>query len=350
MSAIPAGYKQTEVGLIPEDWEVMPFTQVTDLITCGIAATPQYVPEGRGYPFLSSTNVKEGRVVWSGYKYISASLHRQLYRNNPPKRGDILYSRVGTFGEAAVIDVDFEFSVYVSLTLIKPGKHLDSFFLMQLLNSESYKRRAKDQIYLGGGVGNLNVDVVRRYPIVVPILPEQRAIAAALSDVDALQTKLDQLIVKKRDLKQAAMQQLLTGHTRLPGFGGAWEVKRLGDIGKCLRGVSYRGDADLSSYDTNNTKRLLRSNNVQDASVVTTDLQFVNSERVSDNQLLQTSDIIICMANGSKALVGKAGFFNVRDGYEYTFGAFMGCFRSNSANADGRFVILPSFSGHLVCE
>ena len=227
MNNVPPGYKQTEVGVIPEEWKVKPFTQVTELITCGIAATPKYVPESRGYPFLSSTNVKEGQIVWSGYKYISADLHRQLYRNNPPKRGDILYSRVGTFGEAAVVEVDFEFSVYVSLTLIKPGKSLDSFFLMQLLNSDAYKRRAKDQIYLGGGVGNLNVDVVRRYPIVVPPLPEQRAIATALSDVDALLGALDRLIAKKRDLKQAAMQQLLTGQTRLPGFHGEWEIRPL---------------------------------------------------------------------------------------------------------------------------
>ncbi|MDO8539959.1 MAG: restriction endonuclease subunit S [Opitutaceae bacterium] len=236
------GYKQTDVGVIPEEWEVKPFTQVTDLITCGIAATPDYVSESRGYPFLSSTNVKEGRIVWSGYKHISADLHRQLYRNNPPKKGDILYSRVGTFGEAAVVDVDFEFSVYVSLTLIKPGKPLDSFFLMQLLNSEPYKRRAKDQIYLGGGVGNLNVDVVRRYPIVVPTLSEQRAIAGALSDVDALIGALDQLIAKKRDLKQAAMQQFLTGHHRLPRFHGEWVVKRLGDVGVFSKGSGIKKD------------------------------------------------------------------------------------------------------------
>lgn len=138
------GYKLTEAGEIPVEWDVRPFNEVTNLITCGIAATPEYVNESRGYPFLSSSNVKEGRVVWAAYKHISASLHHQLYRNNPPKKGDILYSRVGTFGEAAVIDVDFEFSVYVSLTLIKPGKQLDSFFLMQLLNSDPYKKRAKD--------------------------------------------------------------------------------------------------------------------------------------------------------------------------------------------------------------
>ena len=242
---VKPGYKQTEVGVIPEEWEVKPFTQVTDLITCGIAATPDYVSESQGYPFLSSTNVKEGRVVWSGYKHISAALHRQLYRNNPPRRGDILYSRVGTFGEAGVVDVDFEFSVYVSLTLIKPGKALDSCYLMQLLNSNAYKQRAKDHIYLGGGVGNLNVDIVRRYPIVVPPLPEQRAIATALSDVDALLAALDRLIAKQRDLKQAAMQQLLTGQTRLPGFTGKWETKRLGELGATYGGLTGKTKADF---------------------------------------------------------------------------------------------------------
>lgn len=145
------GYKQTEVGLIPENWDVKLFTEVTDLITCGIAATPVYVAESRGFPFLSSTNVKAGRIVWSDYKHISDDLHRKLYRNNPPKKGDILYSRVGTFGEAAVIDVDFEFSIYVSLTLIKPKQQIDSQFLTHLLNSDAYKRRAREQIYLGGG-------------------------------------------------------------------------------------------------------------------------------------------------------------------------------------------------------
>jgi len=115
---------------------------------------------------------------------------------------------------------------------------------------------------------------------------EQRAIATALSDVDALLGGLDRLIAKKRDLKQAAMQQLLTGQTRIPGFSGEWEVKRLGDAGTCLRGVSYRGEADLATHDTPHTKRLLRSNNVQNASVVTDEVQFVNAARVTSHQIL----------------------------------------------------------------
>ena len=72
-----------------------------------------------------------------------------------------------------------------------------------------------------------------KLPIPVPHLTEQRAIATALSDVDALITSLDRLIAKKRDIKQATMQQLLTGKTRLPGFSGEWKVKKLGDRLDC---------------------------------------------------------------------------------------------------------------------
>jgi len=84
-------------------------------------------------------------------------------------------------------------------------------------------------------------------PIPLPSIPEQRAIATALSDIDTLLSGLDRLIAKKRDLKQAAMQQLLTGQTRLPGFHGEWEVRRLGDIATFHKGRGLPKSA-LSPY------------------------------------------------------------------------------------------------------
>jgi type I restriction enzyme S subunit len=87
---------------------------------------------------------------------------------------------------------------------------------------------------------------LKRLPICLPKSEaEQRAIAAALSDVDALLGGLERLIAKKRDLKQAAMQQLLTGQTRLPGFHGEWEVKRLGDLGSTYGGLTGKTKADF---------------------------------------------------------------------------------------------------------
>lgn len=246
-------YKKTDLGIIPSTWEVKKFSETTKLITCGIAATPKYVPETLGYPFLSSTNVKSGKIVWSNYKFIDSQLHRQLYRNNPPLKGDILYSRVGTIGEVAVVDVDFEFSIYVSLTLIKPNGNLDSRFLMHLLDSFPYRQRAKDQVYMGGGVGNLNVDIVRNYPIPIPELREQTAIANALSDAGALIGSLQKLIAKKRQIKQGAMQTLLTGEKRIFGFNGEWIATKLGElIESCSSGATpYRGNPEFYKGNIN---------------------------------------------------------------------------------------------------
>ena len=200
-----------------EDWEVKKFKDkgVTELITCGIAATPKYEDSNSGVPFLSSTNVKKGKISWNNYKHISKDLHKQLYKNNPPLKGDILYSRVGSIGEAAIIDVDFEFSIYVSLTLIKTGNLLNNEFLKQLLNSHKYKTLANNTVLMGGGVGNLNVNVVREFPISFPLIEEQIRIANILSDMDSEIEKLDKKLAKYKQLKQGLMQELLTGKTRL---------------------------------------------------------------------------------------------------------------------------------------
>lgn len=196
-------------------WKKFKDKDVTDLITCGIAATPIYVDESLGYPFLSSTNVKDGKIVWSNYKHIGKDLHSLLYRNNPPMKGDILYSRVGTIGEAAIVDVDFEFSVYVSLTLIKIGKLLNNEFLKYLLNSKRYKALAQREVLMGGGVGNLNVNVVREFDIPIPKYDEQTRLATILSDMDDEITALEQKLGKYKLVKQGMMQELLTGKIRL---------------------------------------------------------------------------------------------------------------------------------------
>ncbi|TNJ35888.1 restriction endonuclease subunit S [Prosthecochloris vibrioformis] len=82
----------------------------------------------------------------------------------------------------------------------------------------------------GNTAGVLDTKLVQAFNIWLPEYNEQKAIADALGDVDALLESLDRLITKKRNLKQATMQELLTGKTRLPGFDGEWEVKRLGEI------------------------------------------------------------------------------------------------------------------------
>ncbi len=118
--------------------------------------------------------------------------------------------------------------------IIRPLK-ADAEFLQRVLSSPRAVAAIEDAS-VGTTMVNLNQGTLAGLKIQLPPLPEQRAIAAALSDMDALLDGLDRLIAKKRDLKQAAMQQLLTGQTRLPGFHGEWEVRRLGSLATCLKG------------------------------------------------------------------------------------------------------------------
>ncbi len=113
------------------------------------------------------------------------------------------------------------------------GPRLSNHFLYYWLQSQ---KTEFERIGVGNTIKTIGLPFFKALELPLPPLPEQRAIAGALSDVDALLGALDQLIAKKRDLKQAAMQQLLTGQTRLPGFHGEWESKRLGDVVKITKG------------------------------------------------------------------------------------------------------------------
>jgi type I restriction enzyme S subunit len=340
---LKAGYKSTELGVLPIDWKVQTIESVMSEISMGPFGSDIKVSNfvAFGVPVLSGLNVRSERLLDSFTNFVTPEKAKDL-KKAVARRGDVVITHRGTLGQISYIPVDSEFDRYV----ISQSQFRVRFNLSAVLPNwiALYFLSPLGSAKLLEGKGHTGVPALaqattkfRQLHIPLPSLDEQRAIATALSDVDALIAGLEKLIAKKRDLKQAAMQQLLTGQTRLPGFSGVWAVKRLGDVGECLRGVSYKGDADLFPHDTDRSKRLLRSNNVQESLVVTSDLQYVKVDRVREHQILREGDVLICMANGSKALVGKAAYFEINDGFEYTFGAFMGAYRGNE-QANRRFV------------
>ena len=200
---------------LPNNWEIKKFGDVAK-ITCGVAATPEYVDASIGIPFFSARNVQNGRLDLNYFQYISVELHKKLTKNTKPERGDILLTRVGAgIGEAAVVNIDFEFSVYVSLTLIKCSKKIESEFIKLLLNTNYYRYLATRDQFAGGGVQNLNVQMVKDYPIPVPPLLEQKKIAQILSTWDQAISATEELLENSQKQKKALMQQLLTGKKRL---------------------------------------------------------------------------------------------------------------------------------------
>lgn len=174
-------------------------------------------------------NIKSGFLDDVDLLYISEE-YESLFKNKRLKSGDLLTARTGYPGTTCIVPAKYEGAQSFTTLITRPrAVGINSTYLCYYMNSEKGQAFFESN-QIGGGQKNVNVASLKIMPVPLPPLPEQRAIAAALSDVDALIASLDRLIAKKRDLKQAAMQQLLTGKKRLPGFGGEWEVRRLGEI------------------------------------------------------------------------------------------------------------------------
>ena len=217
----PKGYKQTEVGVIPEDWDTRPCLALSDLTTVGIVIRPtQYYTE-QGVPALRSANIREDGINNADMVFISEKANALLSKSQV---------RTGYPGTSAVVPPSFAGVNCIDILITRPSKAVSPNFLSAWINSSFGKSQVlRNQ----GGLAQQHFNVGDLRNLVVALPPtkaEQETIAEALSDADALIESLEQLLAKKRQLKQGAMQELLTGKKRLPGFTGEWEVKRLGDV------------------------------------------------------------------------------------------------------------------------
>ena len=228
---IPRGYKLTEVGVIPEDWEVKAIGDIADVKTGPFGSAlheSDYVEDGT--PIITVEHLSDMGVEHFKLPMISNEDRRRL-KAYSLIAGDIVFSRVGSVDRNALIreqEDGWLFSGRLLRVRIKNTKGYPHY-LSYHFHSEPFKQRVRE-IAVGQTMPSLNTQLLKGVQIILPTEQEQRSIATVLSDMDALLVGIDRLIAKKRDLKQATMQQLLTGKIRLPGFDGEWKVKRLGDL------------------------------------------------------------------------------------------------------------------------
>ena len=244
------GYKKTEIGVIPEDWDVKELNSVVNITRlAGYEYSTVWEESENGEIIaLRGFNIGKNKIIEREFVRISNKLSMKLIRSRLFK-GDVVYPCVGTIGNAVVIEEDDKYHIQQNIAKITPLKiALNSHFLAYYLMS-NFGLKEIEKFNGSSSQPNILVGSLRKYSIILPPLPEQTAIAAALSDVDALMGELDKLIAKKRDIKQATMQQLLTGKKRLAGFSGEWEVKRLGDVATLINGRAYK----ISEWETTGT-------------------------------------------------------------------------------------------------
>lgn len=218
---LKAGYKQTEAGVIPEDWDAKPLQDDILLLSGRHVLAHQCNVHGDGVPYLTGPS-----------DFPDGTIKQTKFTNNPTtlcQDGDILVTVKGS-GSGTIIVADSSYCISRQLMSIRVKEWDAKFLFHSLLQNASQIKAAST----GTIPGLSRSDILYQMIPLPPNISEQRAIAATLNDVDALITALDRLIAKKCDIKQAAMQELLTGKRRLPGFSGQWMLQTLKELTDCI--------------------------------------------------------------------------------------------------------------------
>lgn len=203
--------KENNIDL--SSWQNYQLKDICEKITDGTHQTPKYTDDG-GYIFLSSKNVKSGKIDWKNIKYIPKDLHDILYERIAPQRDDILLAKNGTTGVAAIVDRDIIFDIYVSLALLRVNKkYILPMFLLYVIGSPRIKNYF-DSNLKGIGVPNLHLKYIREATISVPTIEEQQEIVNILDRLLAKYNKiknLEQQLEKIELLKKAILAKAFRG-------------------------------------------------------------------------------------------------------------------------------------------
>ncbi len=340
------GYVLTEFGELPEQWRVATLEELQPFVTSGSRGWAEFYSE-RGLPFLRITNMSRASIYLdlTDLKFVNLPAGANEGTRTALKAGDVLISITADIGIVAYVDDVVPMPAFINqhIALVRFEKaKADARFVSYFLAGERAQQRFRSSTDVGAKAG-MSLLTVRKLAVALPPLAEQRAIAAALGDVDALLASLDKLIAKKRDLKQAAMQQLLTGRTRLPGFSGKWDTGRLGEHVQFLRnGTHARAELDGSS-----STRYLHYGDIHTSSSVRMDLGLEAVPRLSSGRArsldrLAQGDLVFVDASEDMVGVGKAVEVILPVGVEAVAGLHtIACRFDRELLADGFKAYLP---------
>lgn len=239
---VKPGYKQTEIGVIPEDWEVATIGSVCNSVATG--GNYKNSQRASAYPLIKMGNLLRGSISLNKVEYVELSVPNECDRL---RFGDVLLNTRNTpdlVGKVAIWRDELPIAYFNSNILrfdFDLGK-ADPFYMNLALNTRKTVSAFKNIAKGTTSVAAIYPDDLLRVLIALPPLPEQKRIAEALSDMDELIGSLEKLIKKKKAIKRGAMQELLTGKRRLPGFTEEWKSQLFGDVFAILPNNSFTRD------------------------------------------------------------------------------------------------------------
>ncbi|TXJ24962.1 MAG: restriction endonuclease subunit S [Chitinophagaceae bacterium] len=318
---VKKGYKQTEIGMIPSDWEVKRLGEL-GRFSKGQGIKKDEAQSG-DIPCIRYGEIytKHDNVIKEFYSFISPSVAKTAKKI---RQGDILFAGSGEtkeeIGKCVANTISAEAYAGGDIVILSP-LNADPLLLGYLLNSPPI---AKQKSSKGQGDAVVHISAKGLKGVVVSLpktKSEQSAIAAVISETDSLITNLEKLIAKKEAIKKGTLEALLTGKKRLPGFSEKWKYKTLGEIGECIIGLTY-----TPSNVSESGLLVLRSSNIKNNSISFDDSVYVSID-VPEKLITIKGDLLICVRNGSRNLIGKCAIIDTQAANQ-TFGAFMSVFRS----------------------
>lgn len=215
-----------------DNWQEVPLSEVAD-VRDGTHDSPQYV--SYGYPLVTSKNLKNGKIDWSDIQYISQKDFDAINKRSKVDLNDILMGMIGTIGNIAMIHNKCNFAIK-NVALIKDVQKANMIYLYYYLQSKNATDQLADQAD-GGNQKFIALNKIRNFVTLLPSLPEQGCIAKTLACFDSYIDNLTELIEKKRNIRDGALEDLVSGRTRLDGYVKCLIEKTLGSISNIQDGT-----------------------------------------------------------------------------------------------------------------
>ena len=365
---------------IPDNWVWVKLEDICLKITDGTHKTPKYTVEG--IPFISVKDISNGKIDFSNTKFISRDEHKILYERCNPEYGDILITKVGTTGIPVIVDTIEEFSLFVSVALLKFNTNkIFNKFLIYFLNSPIVQKQVKENTR---GIGNKNwvLDAIKTTILPLPPIEEQQRIVekieklfAKLDEIKQIEDELIKIkedfpnemkksiylaafqgklsshheydsniderinkiiIDKKIDLKERKRRKINDDYIEPYNIPNSWKWVKLGYLCDVIRGLTFSSSSKIKKE---NNILVLRGGNIDSKSeeLVFDDNIYVDCSIPNENQYLQNGDTLIVASSGTKTSVGKSSLIHDIEN-NISFGGFMMVIRPYSEIANQKYI------------
>lgn len=338
------GYKQTEIGLIPNDWDIKYLNDFGDVISGGTPSTTisEYWDGDIAWCTPSDITSTDGKYIFKTERCITEKGLKNSAATVLPTNSILLCTRA-TIGELKLSGIPMATNQgFKNLHSNGSGSVDYLFYLLQT------KKKDMIELAIGSTFLEISKKALCSIPLQTPPIAEQEYIAEALSDVDSMISSLEKLIIKKKAIKQGAMQELLTGKKRLPGFTGEWKEHILGDLCYLITkqtGFDYTNEIkpSLVYINSNGTLPFIQNKDFCGKIInIQTDYYIPYDVAIKYPRILLDETCLLISLSGR---IGNVGLYEKSNGLSFIGGAVGICRFNDEKNAEWCMLYLQSSSG-----